>query len=151
MLCPASAQTVAFPKVIPFHDGRLVGYEKATEIRNGPQALRPSCADCVFVTIKLEISKPFDYRRGMFRELSLIDDNNKIYQYRGLLMPQGWVALDDAKEVMPGESMMTFSADKYPKQVDIHFEVPAAANSLTLRVGDRTAVLWSPPARRTGQ
>ena len=99
------------------------------------------------MTIKLEISKPFDYRRGMFRELSLIDNNNKIYQYRGLLMPQGWVAPDDAKEVKPGESMMTFSGDKYPQQVDIHFEVPAAVNSLTLRVGNRAAVLWSPPAR----
>lgn len=140
-----AAQPVAFTDPIPFHGGQLVNYQKTTEVRIGTRVVRPDEANAVFVTIKLEIQAPFEYRRGMFRELSLIDENGRIYQYKGLLMDAGWSRIDDAKEVKPGDVMLTFSADAYPKQLDIHFEVPAAVNKLSLRVGNRTQTLFSSP------
>lgn len=126
---------------IPFHTGVIIGYEKSVVVKGNTRESGPTQANHIFVTIKVEIRSPFQYMRGMFREVTLVDDLKRIYQHRGTLTDQGWVQFDDASE--PGV-ILTMEAKSYPNYLDIHFEVPSTTNALALKVGTVTQDLFGP-------
>ena len=136
---------VRLQKAIPFHGGAIVGYEKSNVLTSdgGPE-WRPSQPDHLFLTLKLEVRAPFEYRRGTFRELILIDDSNRIYQHRGMLTGKGWVQFDDATGVEPTAVLATMELKTYPGYLDVHFEVPSTITTLSLLVGNSSQTLFAP-------
>ncbi|MBN1509014.1 MAG: hypothetical protein JW955_19360 [Sedimentisphaerales bacterium] len=143
----APGEIVKFREPIPFHGGTLIGFEETTILKTASTAWRPSQAGDRFITVKLELRRPFDYARAMFREVTLTDTTGRIYQYRGWLTDNGWLHMDDAevKNEKPGEVpvLVKLEAEKYPHCFDIHFEVPESAQGLVLKVANRTEALHS--------
>jgi len=135
------ARTFALTEPIPFHGAQLVGFERGLALRTATGVVRPSDPALVFVTIKLELASPFEYVRGRFREITLIDEGGQVYRYRGWLTDEGWLQIDDPDGHTDDIGLM--EADEYPAIVDLHFEVPAEASSLVLHYGAAGARLFS--------
>jgi hypothetical protein len=141
--CPAQSQPRAFAlrEPIPFHGAQLVGFERGVGLKTATGVVRPSDPTLVFITIKLELSSPFEYVRGRFREITLTDEGGDVYRYRGWLTDDGWLQIDDTGG--QPDDMGLMEASEYPTILDLHFEVPAAVRNLVLHYGEASATLFS--------
>jgi len=146
---PIRAEVVRFDQPISFHGGQLVGFERTAVARSHSREHSPKPGH-VFVTLKLEFLSPFNYERGMFRELTLVDDSLRIYQYEGWLTDEGWVQMDDVNEAGAASPLAKLeSSSGYPGYLNIHFQVPSSLQTLTLRFRDKTQPLLPHAAAAT--
>ena len=106
------ARTFALTEPIPFHGAQLVGFERGMALRTATGVVRPSDPSLVFVTIKLELTSPFEYVRGRFREITLTDEGGRVYRYRGWLTDEGWIQIDEPDGQSDDIGLM--EADAYP-------------------------------------
>jgi hypothetical protein len=136
------SRAFALTRPIPFHGAQLIGFERGAALKTSTGLVRPSDPALVFVTIKLELSEPFEYERGRFREVTLTDESGHVYLYRGWLTEDGWIQIDGQTD-----DIGLMEADEYPAILDLHFEVPAAARSLVLHHGAASATLFSLPPK----
>jgi len=139
---------IPMDKPIPFHGGLLVGYQITPALKTSTRLVLPEDPiRNIFLTLKLRTDSPFNYYRGQFRQITLVDQSGKIYQYKGLLtMDNVWVSPDDAPDQKTDDSskpVLIFESEKYPMYINIHFEVPENVTIVRVRFEGTDQVLFS--------
>lgn len=165
------AEIVKFEEKIPFYESYLIGYERDGEwwakrrcsvevpletsknivaIEPAPKQLTErkqlAAKGLTEVDVMLEITSYFNYYPGMFRELTLIDENGKIYQWTGLLTFAFGVPLQiDVEEARKRKPLIEYEVKGLNQafNIPITFHVPTSSKEIRLRLKDKEWVLFS--------
>lgn len=126
-------------------NGIGVSYRKGTMVWE--HSLNQPKPNYIYVSLLLELKSQFEYQKGMFLELILVDENDHQYHYRGFPCTksdqgEGWLSFPDYGNT-PGQTLMVLSSEEYPKTISIIFEVPIESHTITLRFKDQERILFT--------